>query len=272
MTEQNAAFVGQIPENYDRYLGPIYFHHYADDLASRLVPAPGQAVLEVACGTGILTRRLMDRLRGRGSLLATDLNDAMIAHGRARVAADPALQWRQADAMSLPFADRSFDAVVCQFGLMFLPDKARGMQEAFRVLRPGGVYLFNVWDDFAHNAFGRITHETVAGFFETDPPQFYTVPFGYHDPAVILGHLDRIGFDPVRWEYVAKTGTSPSAADAAIGLIEGNPILGAIMDRRPEALADIERAVAARLATELGDRPLRCHLRALVFEARRPAG
>lgn len=270
MADRHVAFVGKIPENYDRYLGPLFFHHYADDLAGRLPTTPGLRVLETACGTGILTGRIVQRVQGLGTVVATDLNEAMIAHGRTRLPAGPGLEWRQADATSLPFPDRSFDAVLCQFGLMFFPDKAAGVGEAFRVLEPGGTFLFNVWDAMDRNSIARITHETVARFFPTDPPQFYTVPCGFSDPRAILALLDRAGFASVNWAYVEKTGTSPSAADAAIGLIEGNPILGEIMARLPEALADIQKALADQIAARLGDHPVRSPLHALVFQARRP--
>jgi ubiquinone/menaquinone biosynthesis C-methylase UbiE len=270
MSDRNTAFVGTIPENYDRYLGPMFFHPYADDLVGRLVVTPGMRVLEVACGTGLLTRRVLERLRGRGSILATDLNEAMIAYGRGQLPPEPGLDWRQADATSLPLPDRSFDAVLCQFGLMFFPDKAAGVREAFRVLDRDGIYLFNVWDAIDRNPIARLTHETVAGFFPTDPPQFYTVPFGFHDPEAIRKLLAAAGFGRIEWAYVEKAGTSPAAADAATGLIEGNPILGAIMARRPEALPEIKKAVTARVAAELGDRPVRFGMRALVFSARRP--
>ena len=269
--DRNAAFVGDIPAKYDRHLGPLLFHDFADDLAGRLTLKPGMRVLETACGTGIVTRRLLDRMRGHGTLVATDLNEAMIDHARRQVSAEPGLiEWQPADATKLPFPDGSFDAVVCQFGLMFFPDKAAGIGEAFRVLRPGGRFLFNVWDAIGRNPVTRITHETVATFFPADPPTFYTVPFSLHDPDPIRAFLERAGFGQVAWTHVEKTGTSPSASDAAIGLIEGNPILGAIMERRPEALGEIKQAVAAAIAAELGDRPVRCPLRALVFTARRP--
>ena len=271
VADRNTAFVGEIPGNYDRYLGPIFFHGYADDLAARLPVAAGMRVLETACGTGIVTRRLVDRIRGHGTLVATDLNEAMIAHGRANVPGGPDLvEWRQADATKLPFPDGSFDAVVCQFGLMFFPDKAAGVREAFRVLKPRGRYLFNVWDAIVHNPVARIAHETTATFFPADPPTFYKVPFSLHDPEPVRALLGQAGFEEIAWTRLEKTGTSPSAADAATGLIEGNPILGSIMERRPEALGDIKRAVAAALAAELGDHPVTFPLRALVFSARRP--
>jgi ubiquinone/menaquinone biosynthesis C-methylase UbiE len=270
MADRNAAFVGDIPANYDRYLGPVFFHGYADDLAGRLSLKPGMRVLETACGTGLVTRRLLDRMRGHGTLVATDLNEAMIAYGRSHISAEPgSIEWQTADATKLPFPDHFFDAVVCQFGLMFFPDKAAGIGEAFRVLRPGGTYLFNVWDVMARNPIARITHETVASFFPSDPPSFYTVPFSLHDPEPVRTLLGQAGFGQVTWTHLEKTGSSPSAAEAATGVIEGNPILGAIMDRRAEALDEIKQAVAARIAAELGDHPVRIPLRALVFTARR---
>ena len=272
MADRNAAFVGDIPANYDRYLGPLLFHGFADDLAGRLTLKPGMRVLETACGTGIVTQRLLERMRGHGVLVATDLNEAMIAHGRSHVSAEAGvLEWQTADATKLPFPDGSFDAVVCQFGLMFFPDKAAGIGEAFRVLRPGGRFLFNVWDAIARNAVTRIAHETVATFFPADPPTFYTVPFSLHDPDPIRALLERAGFGQISWTHLEVIGTSPSAADAAMGLIEGNPILGAIMQRRPESLGDIKRAVARNITAELGDHPVRAALRAVVFTARRSA-
>ena len=270
MADNDAAFIGAIPQNYDRYLGPMLFQGHAEDIAARVAVRPGVQVLEVACGTGIVTRRLLDRLRGQGSLVATDLNEAMLAHGRREIAPDPSLQWRQADATQLPFADGAFDAVVCQFGLMFFPDKAAGIREAFRVLRSGGQYLFNVWDAIEHNPITRITHETVAEFFPTDPPQFYRVPFSLHEPEPLVRMLGAAGFEAIEWHRLDKTGTGPSAAEAATGLIDGNPIVDAIMRRRPDALPEIKNALAANIAAELGDRPVRCPLRAVVFSARRP--
>ena len=271
IADSNTAFVGSVPQNYDRYLGPILFHHYADDLVGRLAVRPGIRVLETACGTGIVTERLARRLAGQGTVVATDLNEPMLAYAQAKGTVGPGVEWRQADATALPFESASFDAVVSQFGLMFFPDKAKGVREAWRVLRPGGQYLFNVWDSFAHNAVTRITHETVAALFPADPPQFYAVPFSLSDTAKVSAWLTEAGFENVAAISVAQVGTSPSAMDAATGLIDGNPIAAAIVERRADALSDVKATLARNLAAELGDtRPLRCALRAFVFVARKP--
>ncbi len=270
MADRHAAFVGSIPEKYDEYLGPLLFHSYADDLATRLVVTRNMRVLETACGTGILTERLLRRLAGQGVLVATDLNEPMIAYARQKGVGEEGLEWRQADATHLPFEESSFDAVLCQFGLMFFPDKLAGLREAFRVLKRGGRYLFNVWDALRHNMIAQITHETIASFFPSNPPQFYSVPFSLHDPASICAWLADVGFRSVEWQSVPKVGTSPTAGAAAMGLIEGNPVYAAILERRPEALDDIRTAVANHLAAQFGGPPLRCPLRAFVFSATRP--
>ena len=270
MTDAIAAFVGRIPEQYDRYLAPLFFDPYAGDLVDRLPVSDDMRVLEVACGTGIVTRRLVQRLGGRGNIVATDLNEAMFAHARTRLPARGDAQYRTADGTSLPFASGAFDAVVCQFGLGLFPDTGAGVREAYRVLKPGGVYLLNVWDALERNPVPRIAHETIAKFFPLDPPRFYTVPFGHPDGGALQTLLRDAGFTDVRCEVVRKQGESPSAAAAATGLVEGNPVYGEIMQRRPDGLGEIKAAVAANLARELGDRPLRAPLSALVASAQRP--
>jgi len=269
MTDRHVAFVGDVPSNYDRYLGPVLFHGFADDLAGRLEVKSGIRVLETACGTGIVSRRLAERLRGVGSLVATDLNEAMIAYAQKQAPA-PHVEWQPADATRLPFPDESFDAAVCQFGLMFFPDKAAGIREAFRVLKSGGQYLFNVWDAMAKNPSQRIVHETAGRLFPVDPPIFYSVPCSLHDPAPVRTWLEEAGFTRIEVTHVEKQGSSPSTAEAAIGLIEGSPIAAAIVERRADALEEVKQAVAAAVAAELGDPPVRIPLHAVVFSARRP--
>ena len=269
MSDQHAAFVGSIPENYDRYLGPCLFEDYAADIAQRVNVPDGGSVLEVACGTGIVTRKLRDRLPASVRLVATDLNEAMLAYAKHKFQSNEQVEFKQADAMELPFPDASFDAVVCQFGLMFFPDKERAMREVHRVLKPGCVYVFNVWDAIENNELAEIANETVRTFFESDPPTFYQVPFGLYDQTVVRKLLDDAGLQNVEMLVLTKTGMSPSAADAAKGLVEGNPVIVEINQRATSSVESIEAAVASAIAARCGDNPVRGKLQAIVCAARR---
>jgi len=261
------AFTGAIPRFYDRHLGPVIFAPCAQDLVARLRPSPRMRVLEVACGTGIVTAKLCARLPADGRLVATDLNQAMLDHGKSALPADPRLEWRVADAGQLPFPDAAFDAWLCQFGVMFFPDKLAALREARRVLAPGGRLLFNVWCDFGQNAFARIAHETIAGFFPADPPKFYLTPFGWSDERVIADTLVAAGFRAPVIDKIELAATSVAADDFALGLVHGNPIALTIAERMPGAHDRITAAVAAALARNGGARPWRGTLRALVVQA-----
>lgn len=266
--DENAQFAGSIPAAYDRYLGHVLFQPYAEDLVARLRVPENGSVLELACGTGIVTRELRNHLPATVKLVATDLNEPMFQHAAAKFAKGEAVEWQQADAGALPFGDGMFDAVVCQFGIMFVPDKALAAREARRVLKPDGVFLFNVWDAIEHNELCHIAHETIAGYFENDPPMFYQVPFGYHDHGEIQRVLAEAGFRDVRIEVVDKLSGPSRAEDTAIGLVQGNPVSVAIAERDPSLFPVITNAIAAALKSRFGAADLRAPLRAIVMQAR----
>ena len=267
MTNTATSFSGMIPDSYDQGLGPMLFGPYARDMASRVRVANGAAVLEVAAGTGIATQELLRALPPDARLTVSDINEAMLALARTRVADDDRVNCRTADAMALPFADGEFDLVVNQFGLMFPADKVAVLREAQRVLKPSGVLLFNVWASLADNPIARIAHETIGSFFPQDPPRFFEIPWGLYDRGLIENMLQRAGFKRVRCDIVDVIGEHESAAAAANGLVFGSPVLTGIQERHGDTTA-ISRAVAERLAREGGDRPMRLPMRALVFEAR----
>ena len=269
MPTQNAAFVGSIPENYDRYLGPVLFDPYAVDLVSRLNVTPDASVLELACGTGILTRRLRDRLGSEARLIATDLNDAMLSYAARKFKPEDGIEWKQADAADLPFADQSFDAVVCQFGLMFVPDKEKALSETYRVLKPGGAFLFNVWDAIEYNELPHLAHAIIADFFDDNPPDFYEVPFSFHDVETIQSFLSATGFSEMEFYLLRLEAESPSAEEAARGLVHGNPVINALRERRESRIPEIEAALAAAVAAQCGDDPVRARMQALICSATR---
>lgn len=265
--EKHAVFDGTIPQYYDAHLGPMFFEPYAHDLAGRPEVPSGGALLEVACGTGRVTRLLRDRLPASAHITATDLNDAMLDYARRHLPEARALTWRQADAAALPFPDASFDAVVCQFGYMFVPDKEAAMREARRVLRPGGSLYFNVWDRIDENDIARASHETIGSFFPENPPLFYSVPFGFHDTAHIRTMLEGAGFGDVRIETLPRESRSTSARDAALGLIRGNPVATDIQERGTVPIETVIDAVERVLRERFGDPP-RARMRAHVITAR----
>jgi ubiquinone/menaquinone biosynthesis C-methylase UbiE len=271
----DARFLDSVPDIYDRHLGPMLFEQYARDLATRLTASDRSLarVLEIAAGTGILTEQLAERLPA-ATIVATDLNPPMLTVAQKRLegrAPGPRIEWSQADATSLPFPDADFDAVVCQFGVMFFPDKPLAARETLRVLEPGGRWLFNVWGSVEENPIARIAHETITGFFSDDPPQFYKVPFGMHEEEATRDLVAGAGFSDVTVIPVRFTAESPSARHAAIGLVRGNPILAAIEERGTVGAEEIVEAVAAALARELGDAPMRAPMLAYVVSARKPA-
>jgi len=264
--DRNVVFAGAIPQNYDRYLGPVIFEPYAEDLVSRLKGRKVERVLEVACGTGIVTRRLRDALPPSTEIVATDLNPDMFEFAKAKFIQGENVLWQQADASVLPFPDNSFDAVVCQFGLMFVPDKAAAMRESHRVLRSRCIFLFNVWDSFANSPFAKIAHTTIASFFDRDPPKFYEIPFSLHDSKVVRELLQNALFEKIESFSVTKPCRSASARDFATGLVRGNPVGIEAEERRvdPEKLVE---AVSTRLGQRFGARLFESTMRAIVWQA-----
>lgn len=252
MDPATIRFAGAIPELYDRHLGPVLFEPYAVDLAARL-PAHATKVLEVAAGTGRVTRHLLARIPATGRLVATDLNDAMIARG-ARSVVDPRLSWQVADAQQLPVDDATFDAVVCQFGLMFVPDLARALREMRRALGLGGVVLLNAWDALARNPASAVLHQLAVAALPANPPLFMSMPFSLHDRDALVARVREAGFTRVEADTVARDGIAASAADLARGFVRGNPLFNQLVDRALDIDA-LEREVTEALAARFGAAP-----------------
>ena len=266
MTDQHAAFVGSIPEHYDKYLGPALFEPYASDLAEHVKVAPGASVLEIGCGTGILTRILRDRLAQSVKLVATDLNPAMMEFAVKKFAAAENVEFKQADAADLPFVENSFDAVVCQFGFMFVSDKEKAFREVRRVIIPNGQFCFNLWDALELNELAWIAHTTIKRFFDQNPPAFYEIPFSMHDSEEVLALLEAVGFREIDISLLKLRSVSHSASEVAKGLIRGNPVIAAIEERANASPTEIEQVVAAEVAARCGDFPVQARMQAFVFK------
>jgi SAM-dependent methyltransferase len=262
-----AQFTGNVPERYDRYLVPLLFEPYAADLVARLPQRDDLRVLELAAGTGVVTRRCLEALPERSTLVATDLNEAMVAHARDAVTR-PGIEWSTADAQQLPFEDESFDVVLCQFGFMFLPDKVQGFREARRVLKDGGVLLANVWHSREENTVAHIVQQLLDERFPDDPPRFLDTPYGYGDHDRLRADLQAAGWESFELEEVRTTGQSPSAEDAALGYLTGTPLSFELGERGEDA-ESFGTELASRLAAAGGDRPYRTELAATVITATR---
>lgn len=247
------VFSGSIPELYERFMVPLKFEPYAADIAKRVATFKPGHVLEIAAGTGVVTRHLARELQSDCEIVATDLNQAMLDHA-AGLPIARAVQWRQADAMSLPFADGSFDLVVCQFGVMFFPDKLKAFSEARRVLKAGGAFLFNVWDRIECNDISLIVTEAMTREFPDDPPLFMQrTPHGYHDKALIATDLHQAGFTkPAQIETLAMPSLARSAKDQAIAICQGTPLRNELEARAPGKLAALTDIAAAAVAQRLG--------------------
>jgi SAM-dependent methyltransferase len=264
------TFAGSIPQMYDTYLVPLIFEPYAAGLADQLVSRPLSAVLEIAAGTGVVTRALAARLPRQVSIMASDLNQAMLDHAAAAGTERP-VEWRQADAMKLPFPDAMFDAVVCQFGVMFFPDKARAFAQVRRVLRPGGVFLFNVWDRISDNEFADVVTTAQEALFPEDPPRFLArTPHGYHDRRAIERDLEGGGFiAPPLITTVAARSRAVSPRIPAIAFCQGTPLRNEIEARDASRLGEATDAAAEAVARRFGPGPVDGKMQALVVSVGR---
>lgn len=270
--DTDKVFAGAVPVFYETYLVPLIFQPYAPDLARRVAARPVRRVLEIAAGTGVATRALDALLPPEVTLVATDLNPPMLAQAAA-IGTRRVVQWQQADALALPFADASFDAVVCQFGAMFFPDRPRAFSEARRVLQPGGVLAFSVWDRIEENEFADVVTAALALHFPHDPPRFLArTPHGYHDRAAVARDLAAGGFTvPARIETVAARSRAASSRVPALAYCHGTPLRDEIEARDPQGLDRATDLAHAALTQRFGPDDVDGKIQAHIVEVDRVA-
>ncbi|HUR88107.1 MAG TPA: class I SAM-dependent methyltransferase [Ramlibacter sp.] len=261
----DTAFTGSVAEMYERLMVPLIFEPYAVDMAKRVAAHRPMRVLELAAGTGVVTRQLAVMLEPGASIVATDLNPAMIREAE-RIGTARPVEWREANAMQLPFDDGSFDAVVCQFGVMFFPDRPHAYAEARRVLRPGGLFAFNAWGAIAVNEFADTVARALAKMFPADPPRFMErTPHGYHDARRIEEDVARGGFKAKpQIEQVAFTSRAVSPRTPAVAYCQGTPWRGEIEARDATSLERATDAAEEELARTFGAGPIEGRIEALV--------
>ena len=259
------VFAGSIPKFYDQYLVPLIFEPYAADLARRLSARAPSELLEIAAGTGVVTRALSAALPQGTRIVATDLNPGMLEQAAA-VGTKRPVEWREADAMKLPFDDGAFDAVVCQFGAMFFPDKPKAFAEARRVLKTGGVFLFNVWDRIEDNEFADVVTTSLASVYPNDPPRFLArTPHGYSNKDTVRSDLRGGGFSStVGIETVSARSRAASPAIPAMAYCQGTPLRSEIESRGGTGLAEATdiaaKAIGRRFGTGAVDGKIQAHV------------
>ncbi|MDB5430206.1 MAG: SAM-dependent methyltransferase [Caulobacter sp.] len=263
MAINDQLFGASTAELYDAVLGPFMFEPFAREMAALISGLDGD-VLEVAAGTGVLTREMDRTLDPKARITATDLSTPMLDLA-ARKLRSPRVTWRQADALALPFPDHSFDAVACQFGIMFYPDKVAGHAEAARVLRSPGRYLVSVWDDLASNPVAETVHRATGAYFPDDPPDFFArTPHGHHDIGKLRADLAAAGFPDISVETLTLAAGRLTAEQLARGFCQGTPLRNEIV-RRDEgsldlATAAVERALEAAFGEGLIESTIQAHL------------
>jgi SAM-dependent methyltransferase len=268
MDRSHVDFTGSFADVYDRYLVPMDFAPYALRLAERVNETAPRRVLETAAGTGVVTRELARILPSDVSITATDLNEPMIALAQSKLGSERIL-WQQADALNLPFGDTVFDVVVCQFGVMFFPDKQRGFQEVLRVLRPGGHFLFNVWDSFEANIKSplRIAARVVGAILDCEPVSLLAPP--YHNAAVIRSDLAAAGFTDIQVDTISEPSRAASAHEASTIVCHGSRLRTAIDATDPSRLEEITDTVAEALRSRFGTGMVEGATQALMVAAQR---
>jgi ubiquinone/menaquinone biosynthesis C-methylase UbiE len=260
-------YSGSVPALYDRYRGPVFFEPFAHDIANCLADLRAGNLLELAAGTGIVTQVLAHALPGAVSITASDISQAMLDFaalqpGLARI------KWRQADALALPFDDETFNAVLCQFGVMFFPDKVAAYRETRRVLKPDGPFVFNVWDRIENNEFCLVVTEAMARLFPNNPPDLLgRTPYGYFDTDQIRNELAQAGFTKVAIQTVNRQSASSSARDLAIGFCQGSPLRTEIEQRDPSRLGEATDVATQALRSRFGDGRIAGKMRAHMITA-----
>jgi ubiquinone/menaquinone biosynthesis C-methylase UbiE len=268
MREADKVFAGSIPENYDRYLVPLIFESFAQDMAQRVVALSPNAILETAAGSGVVTRALAPRLSSDAKYVVTDLNQPMLDYAATRQATDSRISWRKADALALPFEDAAFDLVCCQFGVMFFPDRLSGYREAKRVLKPGGHFLFSVWDRIEENVFANDVTNALAEVFPSDPPRFLArTPHGYHDPRLIRGELEKAGFLSVVIETRADQSRASTPRHPAVAYCQGTPLRNEIEARGADRLEEATNYAASGIADRHGSGEVAAKIQAHIISA-----
>jgi len=268
MSETDKVFTDPIAEVYDTHLVPLIFEQYAADLAERTASSSPDALIEIAAGSGVVTRAVAPVLAVGARHVVTDLNPPMLDRAASVQPNAAEIEWAPADAMDLPFDDDTFDLALCQFGVMFFPDRVRAYAEARRIVRPGGSFVFNMWDRIEENQFADVVTNALASRFPKDPPRFLPrTPHGHYDPDVYRSELEAAGFSKVDIEPLDAISAASSPDIPAIAYCKGTPLRNEIEVLDPDGLDQATDMAAQAIAAGFGTGQVQARIRAFVVTA-----
>lgn len=251
---------------YDEFLGPLFFEPYAIEVAKRIDPVQVSFALEIAAGTGRVTRHIRKRIKPPAKLIASDISEDMLTEAKKKLS-HLTIDWQTIDAQELPFNDNSIDLVVCCFAYMFVPDKPKAFAEAYRVLKPGGVFLFTTWDQLEYNGASYTSMSIVKKYLEEPLPESYNLATSMSDETVIRHLLEDAGFSKLSIEKVKLASVSPTAKEVAYGFVEGGPIYQDIKKRNPGSIDEIKIELEKELAEKFGAAPMIAPISAVISQA-----
>jgi len=270
MDNSVTAFIGTIPEYYDRYFGPIIFEDYAVDLVRRVTVPTAGTVLEIAAGTGIVTHHLRNTLPENVKIIATDLNESMLDYAQTKFNNQQNIEFQPADATELSFRSASIDTVISQFSLMFFQDKQIAIEEIARILKPGGEFIFNIWDSFEHNHLLQSVNQALIGVYPDNPPSFFDIPYGYYKIDKIKDLLDLAGFGGIEISILPGVSQSKTARQVALATILGTPASIQIAERGEIEVDRVVDIVEEAISAKYGPTSVAAKMQAIVFKACKP--
>lgn len=258
MSDADKLFAGSIPEVYDTHLVPLIFEQYAADLAERTAAISPKALLEIAAGSGVVTRAVAPVLPSSARHVVSDLNYPMLERAATIQPRPELIEWLPADALALPIDDEGFDLVLCQFGCMFFPDRVKAYSEARRVLRPGGTFVYSMWDRIEENDFANVVTTALAGMHPNNPPRFLSrTPHGHYDTGVYVKELVAAGFSDISVEPLDAVSSASSSVIPAVAYCQGTPLRNEIEDLDPGGLGRATDHAAGTLASRFGEGRIR---------------
>src|SRR5687767_8458657 len=266
VTSSSGDFLGDVAAYYDEFLGPLFFEPYAIEVAKRIDPTAVSTALEIAAGTGRVTRHIRERIAASAKLIASDISEDMLAEAKKKLS-HLDIDWQNIDAQQLPFRDNSIDLVVCCFGYMFVPDKPKAFAEAYRVLRPGGVFLFTTWDKLEHNAVSYTSRLLAEKYLKGPLPESYNLAVSMSDEVVIRPLLEDAGFSKIFIEKEEQVSVCPTAKEAATSLVEGGFVFKEIRQHNSEWIDEVKIKLEKELSEKFGAAPMIAPMSAVISQA-----